>query len=181
MTPRFLTLAISYNIDRMISLIFARSLNRCIGDNGEVPWRLPDDYSHFENTTMGNPIIMGRKTYEDHESVLPGRLNIVISAQQNYQTVDGVILVHSLHEAIVLAQAASEDIFIIGGVNFLTAALPITSVVYETIVEAEIAGDTVLPALDFSDWDTELLQAHPIDERHKFAFKVYRHSRRSFR
>jgi dihydrofolate reductase len=161
----------------MISLIFARSLNRCIGDNGDVPWRLPDEFSHFENTTRGKPIIMGRKTYEDHKSLLPGRLNIVISTQQNYQTVDGVVLVHSLQEAIVLAQAVSEDIFIIGGVSLFVAALPIASVVYETIVEAEVAGDTVLPAMDFGAWDSELLQAHPVDARHKFAFKVYRHSR----
>ena len=161
----------------MISLIFARSLNRCIGNKGDIPWRLPDEFSHFENTTRGKPIIMGRKTYEDHKSLLPGRLNIVISTQPDYQTVDGVVLVHSLQEAILLAQAASEDIFIIGGVSFFVAALPFASVVYETIVEAEVAGDTVLPAMDFGAWDSELLQAHPVDARHKFAFKVYRHSR----
>ncbi len=161
----------------MISLIFALSLNRCIGNDGDIPWRLPDEFSHFENTTRGKPIIMGRKTYEDHKSLLPGRLNIVISTQQNYRTVDGVALVHSLEEAIALAQAVCEDIFIIGGVSFFVAALPFASVVYETIVEAEVAGDTVLPAMDFGAWDSELLQAHPVDARHKFAFKVYRHSR----
>ena len=63
----------------MLSLIYARSENRCIGKDGRIPWRLPDEFKHFKTTTMGKPIIMGRKTYEDHDSALPGRLNIVVT------------------------------------------------------------------------------------------------------
>ena len=163
----------------MISLIYARSLDRCIGNNGQVPWHLPNEFAHFESITMGRPIIMGRKTYEDHESALPGRLNIVISTQQDYKTVEGVELVHSLYDAIALGKSKSEHIFVIGGVSIFTAALPNAGTVYETIVDAEITGDAVLPVFDFSDWDTELLQDHPIDKHHEFAFKVYRHKRRS--
>jgi dihydrofolate reductase len=129
---------------------------------------------------MGKPIIMGRKTYEDHKSALPGRLNIVISTRRDYETAEGVELVHSLPDAIERAKMDSQDIFIIGGVNFFTAALLSADTVYETVVDAEIAGDTVLPDQDFSDWDTELLQDHPIDAHHTFAFKVYRHKRRRF-
>lgn len=161
----------------MISLIYARSLNHCIGDKGRVPWSLPDDYSHFENTTSGNPIIMGRKTYEDHTSVLPGCLNIVVSAQRDYQTVKGIELVHSLADAIDLANKLSDDAFVIGGVGLFTAALSAASTVYETVVDTAIIGDAVLPDFDFSDWGTELLQNHPIDKQHDFAFKIYRHYR----
>ena len=63
----------------MTSLIYARSVNHCIGDNGRIPWHLLNEFSHFENSTMGKPVIMGRKTYEDHKSALPGRRNIVIA------------------------------------------------------------------------------------------------------
>lgn len=161
----------------MISLIYARSLNHCIGNRGRIPWHLPDDFAHFECTTQGKPIIMGRKTYEDHQSALPGRLNIVVSRQPGYATADGVVLEHSLDSAIELASAESGEIFVIGGVSFFTAALPDTQTVYETIVDTKIAGDTVLPDFDFDSWDTQLLQNHPVDEHHEFAFTIYRHHR----
>lgn len=161
----------------MIALIYARSMNHCIGNKGQIPWRLPDDFAHFKKTTMGKPIIMGRKTYEDHDSALPGRLNIVVSRQTNYPAAAGVKVVPSLDDAIALAKAESEEIFIIGGVYFFEAALSKADVVYETIVEANVIGDAILPVFDFSKWQTELLQDHPADERHVFAFKVYKHSR----
>ncbi|MEH6593380.1 MAG: dihydrofolate reductase [Halioglobus sp.] len=161
----------------MISLIYARSQNHCIGRNGGLPWNLPDDFAHFENTTMGQAIIMGRKTYEDHKSLLRGRRNIVISAQADYKTVQGVELAHSLDLAIALAKTENEQVFIIGGVSFFTAAMPIADRVFETVVAAKITGDTVLPSFNFSDWDTLLLQDHPADAQHEFAFKIYRHQR----
>jgi len=161
----------------MISLIYARALNHCIGDRGRVPWYLPDDYSHFENTISGKPIIMGRRTYEDHESVLPGCLNIVVSTQQGYQTAEGVALVQSLPDAIDLANEIGDEVFMIGGVGLFTSAFPIASTVYETVVNTVYIGDTVLPKFDFRDWSTELLQYHLIDRRHDFSFRVYRHHR----
>jgi dihydrofolate reductase len=160
-----------------ISLIYARSLNHCIGDNGEVPWCLPDDYTHFEKTTIGKPVIMGRRTYEDHKSALPGCLNIVVSTQQNYQAAEGIELLHSLPDAIDLANQNSKEIFVIGGVGLFNLAISKANTVYETVVDATISGDTVLPSYDFSRWNTELLQSHPIDKHHKFAFKIYRHHR----
>ena len=99
----------------MISLIYARSMDHCIGKNGRVPWHLPEEFAHFENTTMGKPVIMGRKTYEDHESVLRGRTNIVISTQAGYKAVAGVKLVRSFDEAVTLAQSESEHFFVILG------------------------------------------------------------------
>jgi dihydrofolate reductase len=161
----------------VISLIYARSLDNCIGDKGQIPWHLPDEFSHFEQTTRGKPIIMGRKTYEDHQSALPGRLNIVISSQPDYRVAEGVHLTSSLQEAIALGRESCDEIFVIGGVTFFTAALPNATTVYETIVETRIAGDTVLPNFDFSAWQTACLQEHPTDAQHVFAYTVYRHRR----
>jgi len=162
----------------MISLIYARSTNHCIGVDGRIPWRLPDDFSHFKTTTMGKPIIMGRKTYEDHSSALPGRLNIVVSRNKAYKAANGVVVVGSLEEAIDRAYKDSPEIFVIGGVPFFEAAWPVAEVVYETVVDANIEGDANLPAFDYSQWHTELLQDHPVDDRHEYAFKVYKHTRK---
>lgn len=160
-----------------LSLIYARSENHCIGANGAIPWRLPDDFAHFKKTTMGKPILMGRKTYEDHESALPGRLNIVISRQADYQTVEGVVLCADLDSAKALAHQDNEDIFVIGGVSFFVEALASADYVYETVVHATIDGDAFLPAFDFSGWKTEQLQEHPADARHAHAFSVYKHTK----
>ncbi len=164
-----------------LSLIYARSLNYCIGKDGRIPWHLPDEFGHFKRTTLGKPIIMGRKTYEDHQSALPGRLNIVVSRQSNYSVAEGIELVSSLAEAIALGLSyngsSSEEIFVIGGVSFFVEALPQASTVYETIVQTNIDGDSILSAFDFSDWTTSLLEEHAADERHAYAYKVYRHHR----
>jgi dihydrofolate reductase len=160
-----------------VSLIYARSLNYCIGDNGGLPWCLPNEYAHFEKTTAGKAVVMGRKTYEDHESVLPGCLNIVVSKQQAYPVAEGIELVQSLPDALDLASKHSDEIFVIGGADLLNLAFSKADTVYETIVDTRISGDTVLPKFDFSDWNTELLQSHPVDTQHEFGFKVYLHQR----
>ena len=160
-----------------LSLIYARSKNHCIGAAGAIPWHLPDDFAHFKHTTMGKPIIMGRKTYQDHQSALPGRLNIVVSSQANYPLADGIVLAHSLAEAIAIAHENNPSIFVIGGVSFFVEALPQADAVYETVVDAEVEGDAILPEFDFTGWQTEVLHQHAADERHKFGFTIYKHSR----
>lgn len=160
-----------------ISIIYARSLNRCIGDNGRIPWHLPNDFLHFKNTTMGKPIIMGRKTYEDHTSALPGRRNIVITRNINYQAVAGIEIVNNLDEAVLSAYETSDEIFIIGGAFFFERALPIASYIYETVVNTEVDGDVFFPEFDLNSWNTELLSSHLIDSKHNFSFKIYKHSR----
>jgi len=158
-------------------MIYARSRNFCIGKNGDIPWRLPEDFAHFKKTTMGRPIIMGRKTYEDHQSALPGRLNIVVTRQANYQAVEGIVVCGSLEAAKALAFQESDEIFIIGGVEFFKQGFDLADTVYETIVDADIDGDAFLPAFDFSNWRSETLQVKAPDEKHAFGFAVIKHSR----
>ena len=160
-----------------LSLIYARSKNYCIGVNGKIPWHLPNDFAHFKHTTMGKPIIMGRKTYEDHESALPGRLNIVVSRQKDYVVAPGIVLVDSLDEALRVARENNPSVFVIGGVTFFVEALPQADVVYETVVDIEVNGDAILPAFDFSQWHTEVLHRQAVDERHKAGFTIYKHAR----
>ena len=160
-----------------LSLIYARSENHVIGNAGAIPWRLPDDFAHFKATTMRRPIIMGRKTYEDHCSALPGRLNIVVTRQTNYQAADGIEVVGSLDAAIARGYEENDGIFIIGGVGLFQAAFDQADRVYETIVHAQVEGETVLPAFDFAGWQTTILLEHPADDRHAHAFTVLEHKR----
>ncbi len=160
-----------------VHLIYARSEDHCIGHEGQIPWRLPDDFAHFKKTTLGHPILMGRRTYEDHESALPGRLNLVITRTPNFPVADGVETVPSLEAAYARAGEAHARCFVIGGAGLFAAALPDASRVYETVVHGHIGGDTVLPEFDFSEWDTTVLEEHPIDDRHAMAFTVYQHDR----
>lgn len=162
-----------------LAQIYARSENRVIGHDGRIPWRLPDDFKHFKQTTMGCPIIMGRKTYEDHESALPGRLNLVITSQPGYQAAEGIEIVHSLEAAIDRAAAENDRAFIIGGVGLFEQTFDQVQTVYETIVHTTIDGDAILPAFDFTGWHCEVMQEHPADDRHPYAFTVQRWTRPS--
>ena len=160
-----------------LNQIYARSENRYIGKDGQIPWRLPDDFAHFKRTTLGCPIIMGRKTYEDHESALPGRLNLVITRDASYKAAKGVEVVGSLEAAIQRAGSESDLAFIIGGVGLFEQTFDQAQTVYETVVHTDIQGDAQLPPFDFTDWQTTVLERHPADDRHAYAFTVYRHDR----
>lgn len=162
-----------------LSQIYARSENRVIGKDGQIPWELPNDFKHFKETTLGCPIIMGRKTYEDHKSALPGRLNLVITRRTGYEVAKGVEVVGSLDAAIQRASQESDRAFIIGGVGLFDQTFDQVQTVYETVVHAEVQGDAVLPAFDFTGWQRQVMQEHPADNRHAFAFTVQRWDRGS--
>jgi len=162
-----------------LSIIYARSENHCIGNLGKVPWNLPDESKSFYRLTQGKAIIMGRRTYEDHRSQLPGRLNIVLSSDPSYRTVPGIRCLTSLHDALVLARDYSEEYFIIGGTSLIVDVFDQAQTVYETVVQAIVAGDTFLPEMDFSGWTTEVLLSRPVDDRHPFSFTVQKHIRQT--
>lgn len=161
-----------------LSLIYARSEDRCIGKAGRIPWRLPDEFAHFKRTTMGKPIVMGRRTYEDHESALPGRLNIVITRQAGYMPAAGVVVVGSLEEAIERGRRESDEVFVIGGAGLFARAFEDADRVYETVVHTTIPdGDTYLPAFDLTGWGRAVLETHAADDRHAFGYTVSRYDR----
>ena len=160
-----------------ISMIYARSRDYCIGVDGRLPWDLPDEYAHFERTTRGGVVVMGRKSYQDHQCVLPDRLNIVITRNGQIPLAQGVLRANSLSAALALAEDAGSEVFVIGGSRVFREALPMASAVYETVIEADIRGDTFVDAFDFGDWRTEILARHPVDLRHPYSFTIYLHTR----
>lgn len=161
-----------------VSIIFARSTNHCIGKAGRIPWHLPDEFGHFKRTTLGKPIIMGRKTYEDHKSALPDRRNIVISRQIDYQAVEGIELQPSLEAAIKSGHDSSDEVFVIGGVHFFVEAFKKADCVYETVIEAEIDGEVILPQFDFSRWHSKVIDRHGTDEKHAYPYRIIKHVRK---
>ncbi|MEL7030148.1 MAG: dihydrofolate reductase, partial [Pseudomonadota bacterium] len=127
-----------------------------IGRGGELPWRIPADMKHFKTTTMGKPVVMGRKTYESIGRPLPGRANIVISRRADFSP-DGVRVARdllrglTLAKAVALAEKASE-IAVIGGGEIYAAVLPLADRIYLTEILDDVDGDTRFPALDRSMW-----------------------------
>ncbi|MFV1871783.1 MAG: dihydrofolate reductase [Oleiphilus sp.] len=161
------------------SMIVAMSENRVIGINNKLPWYLPNDMKYFKQVTMGKPIIMGRKTYESIGKPLPGRANIVITRNTQWQA-EGVKVAHSLEQAIALAEAISNidgqsEVMIIGGDQIYKACLPQVDRVYLTKVHAEVQGDAWFPEVDWSSWqevgreDFQAEGANPYD----YSFIVY--------
>lgn len=134
----------------MISLIVAASTNNVIGVRGELPWRLSSDLKRFKTLTMGKPIVMGRLTHESIGCPLPGRQNIVITRQTDYEA-GGCAVVPSIAAAIEAAGDA-EEIMIIGGSHIYQKFLPLADRIYLTRVQADIEGDVFLPELIAEEW-----------------------------
>lgn len=148
------------------SLIVAMSNNRVIGANNTLPWHLPADLKHFRSLTMGHPIIMGRKTHESIGKPLPGRRNIIVSANRDFSA-PGCTVVSSLHAAIDVC-VNTEEIFFIGGNTLYQQALPITERIYLTRVNCNVAGDTFFPPLDLQSWREVASEARPADEKNVY-------------
>ena len=152
------------------ALVLARSRNGVIGRDNKLPWRLPADLAFFKRVTMGHPVIMGRRTHESIGKPLPGRLNIVVSANRGYQA-PGCTVVHSMDEAYRAAGGADE-VAIIGGSAIFEAALPTVDVIYLTEVDAEVEGDVFFPPFDRTAWRETELERHAPDERHAYPFRI---------
>jgi len=134
-----------------LSIIVAMTSDRVIGKDNDLPWRLPEDLKYFKRVTMGMPIIMGRKTHESIGRALPGRRNIVLSRDPNYQPAKGCDLVGSLAQAIEIC-ADAEEVFVIGGSSSFAEALPAADRLYLTEVHEAVEGDTWFPEFDTEAW-----------------------------
>ena len=134
-----------------LNLIFARARNGVIGRNNTLPWHLPEDLAHFKATTLGQPVIMGRKTWDSLPvkfRPLPGRMNIVVTRQTDWQS-DGAHVVHTIDEALQACPAESQP-WVIGGAELYRLAMPLATRVVVTEIDADYEGDAFAPELDAS-------------------------------
>jgi len=154
----------------LISIIVAVSKNGVIGKDNQLIWRLPDDLKRFKKLTIGHPIIMGRKTFDSIGKPLPGRTSIVVTRNADFQ-MDGIIVVHSLDEALQESKKLDvHDAFIIGGGELYRQAQSIANKLYITEVETVMDGDTYFKIQEPDQWVESERIAHEADEKHPFAF-----------
>nr|AIA18731.1 Dihydrofolate reductase [uncultured bacterium] len=155
-----------------ISFIFAMDRNRAIGKDNGLPWHLPADLKFFRKVTMGNPILMGRKTYDSIGKPLPGRENVILTRNKTF-TAEGCVVVHTVAEAI--ERYRDQELFVIGGVEAFRLFLPHVSRMYITEIEHEFEADTFFTQLDLTGWELVSSEQGPQDEKnpYEYYFRVY--------
>ena len=156
-----------------LHLIVAHARNGVIGKDNKLPWYLPEDLKNFKRTTIGKPVIMGRKTWESLGRPLPGRRNIVITRQENYKA-EGATVVGSLDEALKAVEDAPIA-FIMGGAQVYEEALPRVEVAHITYLNADFEGDAFFTHLSPDEWGLTEEQSFPATDAHpfSFSFRIY--------
>ena len=150
----------------MISHVVAYGLNREIGKDNDLLWRLPDDLKHFKAITSGGTVVMGRKTFESIGKALPNRRNIVVTSDVSFSA-DQVEVWHDLDRLVEMSQ--QEEWFVIGGATLYEQTMSMTSRIYATEVKSTFEADTYYPERSGS-WTIQCHTDHPQDERHAYAF-----------
>lgn len=154
-----------------LSMIVAMAHNRIIGADNDMPWHLPADLQHFRRTTMGKPVVMGRKTYESIGKALPGRHNIVITTNTDYTLADASV-VYSVDEALSLC-AQEDEVMIIGGGSIYALLIEHTDTLHLTFIDKDVAGDTQFPDWTaYGEWQEISREAHQSDDKnpHDYEF-----------
>ena len=139
-----------------VAVVVAVADNGVIGRGNALPWDLPDDLQHFKRTTLGRPIIMGRKTYESIGRPLPGRLNIILTRDTNWRA-EGVTTACSMPDAIDIAESqalvdGADSVMVIGGAEIYRQAMPIASRAFVTRVHGNVSGDAYFDLSLLDSW-----------------------------
>ncbi|MFM4972589.1 type 3 dihydrofolate reductase [Aeromonas veronii] len=153
-----------------ISMIAAMAHDRVIGKDNQMPWHLPADLAHFKRVTLGKPVLMGRKTFESIGRPLPGRRNLVISRNPDYQA-EGIEVVGSVEASLALLAGSSvEELMVIGGGHLYAEMLPSADCLYLTRIDLAVEGDTRFPVIDDGQWQRVDCESHPADEKNPYPY-----------
>ena len=159
-----------------LHLIYARAANGVIGIKGALPWHLPEDLAHFKRTTLGCPVIMGRKTWDSLPPKfrpLPGRTNVVITRQPKWNEF-GALPAQSLPEALQLCEH-EKHVWVIGGAQIYAQALPLAQSAVVTEIEHNFEGDAFAPVFG-PGWTEVARERHMSAQGLAFSFVTYQHS-----
>lgn len=159
-----------------LSIIAAMSANRVIGRDNSLPWKLPGDWKRFKNLTMGHHLLMGRKTFESISRPLPGRTTVVITRQSSYSPT-GVLVAHSIEQALQMASQDSE-VFVAGGAQIYQQMLPRADRIYLTSIDQEFEGDTTFPEFDESDWQLIVKENRASDAKNSYHYSFLTYERK---
>ena len=166
----------------IISLIVAVPNNLAIGRNNKLIWNLPKDMKFFMDSTIGHPVIMGRKNYEsipEKYRPLKNRVNVIITRNKNFSA-EGCLVVNSIEESIkVLREKDLEEVFIIGGGEIYKRFLEKNLIdrMYITHINESFEGDTFFPKIDFSSWKSTTIMDHIKDLENPHDFKIIRYDK----
>ncbi|MEH6942622.1 dihydrofolate reductase [Bacillus sp. JJ722] len=160
----------------IVSIIVAMDEKRVIGMNNQLPWRLPRELQYVKKTTMGHPIIIGRKNYESIGRPLPGRRNIVLTRDVHFQA-EGCEIAHSPEEVLKLC-ANEEEIFIFGGEQIYKLFLSQTDKLYITKIHHAFEGDTFFPEIDYSEWNEVFVEQGITDEKNPYTYYFHVYERK---
>ena len=157
-------------------MIVAASENDIIGVDGDLPWRLSADLKRFKSLTMGHHIVMGRKTFDSIGRLLPGRTTVIVTRQGDY-VFEGAQIARSIEQAIAICDG-DECPFVTGGAEIYRLALPWVTEIHLTRVHTRIDGDTVLPEIDWDQWEQVDAVRHAADAKNSFDYCFETYQRR---
>ncbi|MOA06881.1 Dihydrofolate reductase [compost metagenome] len=160
-----------------ISLIVAMDTNNVIGNNGDLPWKLPKELEYVKKTTMGYPIILGRRNFESIGKALPGRRNIIVTRDKSYSA-EGCEVVNSLEETFKITENEKE-IFIFGGEEIYRLFLPYVDKLYITKIYHEFEGNIYFPKIEFEKWDEVSVSKGIIDENNPYTYYFHVYEKKS--
>jgi dihydrofolate reductase len=143
---------------KRVVLVAAVADNGVIGVDGDIPWRIPEDFAHFKATTMGHTLLMGRATYESIGRPLPGRTTLVLTRDPDWSA-EGVLVAASLTAGLEAADELPGEVMVVGGATVYAEALPIADEQVLTEVHRSPTGDTFYPPFDEADWVASRLEA----------------------
>ena len=152
-----------------ITLIAAMGKNRAIGLDGKMPWHLPAELQHFKQATMGKTIVMGRKTWQSIGRPLPGRQNIVVSRNPEFEAI-GANVADSL--AVAVEQSQTDEVMVIGGGQLYELALPLAQRMVLTLIDIEPEADTWFPAWESNQWEQTEERRFDIDDNNALAYRI---------
>lgn len=159
---------------KTLTLVAAMARNRAIGLAGRMPWHLPGELQHFKRTTLGKPVVMGRRTWESIGRPLPGRQNIVVTRSTDYRA-EGADCAGSLPEAVALANGP--EIMVIGGGELYRLALPLATRMVLTVIDCAPEADTWFPRWAEDEWERVSAEAHAADSRDALAYEIREYAR----
>jgi len=158
-----------------LSLIVAMDDNRLIGNKNKLPWHLPADLAFFKRTTMGKPIVMGRKTFQSIGKPLPGRRNIVITRDTAFSA-PGCVVTGSIEAAMVLTRE-DDEVMLIGGASLYQQTLARATQLYITRIHHSFEGDTWFPEINLGEWKEENREDFEADHCNQYAYSFIKYVR----
>jgi len=154
------------------------SENRVIGQGGGLPWHLPDELKHFKRVTSGGLVLMGRRTFESFDGLLPNRRHIVLTRDAEWSH-EQVEIAADLDEALALAwRHGDEQLLVLGGATIYEQTIGRADRMVLTTVHAHVEGDTFFPEFDPDEWRVADERHHPADALHAYSFTIRTYDRR---